>query len=317
MHIIITDAWMAKSRPVHLSGFRLLLAAFAFSIGVFVAGMGLYHWVFLTGVQAGWPGFVAVAELAAKTGINDKDRYVRENLDALAQRVGELQGKLAQMEVLSQRVAGLTGIATKDIAPPLGKGGALIADRSFTLEELDQMLRDLDQVSNTRNDYLTVVETTLFEQKLKKMMLPTQHPVANATLGSRFGWRIDPFTGRAALHSGLDFAGPQGTPIVAAAGGVVVVQEFQPAYGNVIEIDHGNDLVTRYAHMHRMIAKKGDLVKRGQKIGEIGTTGRSTGPHLHFEVMVSGQLQDPMQFLTAGESIKNLPQISARGAFKK
>lgn len=301
MHIIITDAWMAKSRPVHLSGLRLLLAGIALSIAIFIAGMALYRWVFLTGVQQGWPGFTTIANLTGQSDAHTKDRYVRENLDALAKRIGELQGKIAQIEVLSQRVAGLAGIAAKDIPPPLGKGGVLLEDKSFTVAQLDQLLNNLDQVSDTKNDYLTVVETTLFEQKLRKMMLPTQHPVANATLGSRFGWRIDPFTGRSALHAGLDFAGVQGTPIVAAAGGVVVTQEYQSAYGNVIEIDHGNDVVTRYAHMHTMLAKKGDLVKRGQKIGEIGSTGRSTGPHLHFEVSVQGQLQDPMRFLAAGD----------------
>jgi murein DD-endopeptidase MepM/ murein hydrolase activator NlpD len=123
-------------------------------------------------------------------------------------------------------------------------------------------------------------------------------------LGSLFGWRIDPFTGRSALHTGVDFQADFGTPILAAAGGVVVTQEFHPEYGNMIEIDHGNDLITRYAHASKTWVKKGDLIKRGQKIAEVGSTGRSTGKHLHFEVLVQGIPQDPLKFLAAG---RNLP----------
>jgi len=142
-------------------------------------------------------------------------------------------------------------------------------------------------------------------------MVPTQQPVKGSHLGSAFGWRIDPFTGRSALHTGLDFQAGPGMPILAAAGGVVVTQELHPAYGNMIEIDHGNNLVTRYAHASKVWVKKGDLVKRGQKIAEVGTTGRSTGPHLHFEVLVQGVPQNPQKFLAAG---RDLPLVRVAGA---
>jgi murein DD-endopeptidase MepM/ murein hydrolase activator NlpD len=144
------------------------------------------------------------------------------------------------------------------------------------------------------------METQLFDQKMKKMMLPTQAPVEGGTVGSGFGWRIDPFTGGSAIHEGLDFPAVSGTPIYAAAGGVVVVQQFHAQYGNMVEIEHGNDVITRYGHASRVLVKSGDVVKRGQKIAEIGTTGRSTGPHLHFEVLVSGVAQDPQKFLKLG-----------------
>lgn len=111
---------------------------------------------------------------------------------------------------------------------------------------------------------MAVLESRLFEQKIKKMMVPTQNPVPNANLGSVFGWRIDPITGHSALHTGLDFPASPGTAIFAAAGGVVVTQEYQPEYGNIIEVDHGNNLISRYAHSSR-VSVKGDLVKRGQK----------------------------------------------------
>jgi murein DD-endopeptidase MepM/ murein hydrolase activator NlpD len=142
------------------------------------------------------------------------------------------------------------------------------------------------------------------------MMVPTQKPVSTGVLGSAFGWRIDPITGGSALHTGLDFQAETGSPILAAAGGVVVTQEYHPAYGNMVEIDHGNELITRYAHSSKVFVKKGDLVKRGQKIAEVGTTGRSTGPHLHFEVWVEGVPQDPQKFLNAGSAVPGAQQLA-------
>jgi murein DD-endopeptidase MepM/ murein hydrolase activator NlpD len=109
-------------------------------------------------------------------------------------------------------------------------------------------------------------------------------------------------TGRSALHTGLDFPAPVSTPILAAAGGVVVRQEFHPEYGNMLEVDHGNELITRYGHSSKVFVKVGDLVKRGQKIAEVGNSGRSTGSHLHFEVLVQGIPQDPQKFLNQGQA---------------
>ena len=140
-------------------------------------------------------------------------------------------------------------------------------------------------------------------------MVPTQEPVAGGILGSPFGWRIDPVNGRSALHTGLDFPAEFGTPILAAAGGVVVTEEYHPGYGKLVEVNHGNDLMTRYAHASKVLVKKGDLIKRGQKIAEVGSTGRSTGSHLHFEVLVQGVFQDPQKFLLAGQ---NLPLMAAK-----
>jgi murein DD-endopeptidase MepM/ murein hydrolase activator NlpD len=157
---------------------------------------------------------------------------------------------------------------------------------------------------------MEVMESRLFEQKVRNMMVPTQLPVSDGNLGSSFGWRIDPFTGRSALHTGLDFQAFPGTSILAAAGGVVVTQEFRPDYGNMIEVDHGKDLITRYAHASKVYVKKGDLIKRGQKLGEVGTTGRSTGPHLHFEVLISGVPQDPRKFLYGNRPNPPVQQVA-------
>jgi murein DD-endopeptidase MepM/ murein hydrolase activator NlpD len=304
VHLIITDAWLAKSRAIHLSGTRMVLVTLAASLALMTMAAGLYHWVFLKGAREGWPVIGSLVRLVVKDEFEQRDRFMRENLDAMARRVGEMQAKMVQLEALGERVSGLAGVSPSEIRTPPARGGALVSGRPLSMEELQATLDDLDRLSGQRVDLLTVMESRLIDQKIRKMMIPTQQPVQSGNLGSSFGWRIDPFTGRSALHTGLDFQADPGTSIYAAAGGVVVTQEYHPAYGNMVEIDHGNDLVTRYAHSSRVLVKKGDLVKRGQKVAEVGTTGRSTGPHLHFEVLVQGVPQDPQKFLLAG---RNLP----------
>ena len=303
MHLIITDAWLAKSRAVHLSGTKLFVVGLIASLFLMLIAAGLYHWVFLKGAREGWPIVGSLVKFVAKDEFEHRDRFMRENLDAMAKKVGEMQAKMLQLESLGERVSGLAGISPAELSSG-GRGGALISAHPLSMDELQAVLADLEKNTGQRVDLLTVVESRLFDLKIHKMMIPTQHPVINGNLGSNFGWRIDPINGGSALHTGLDFQASAGTPIVAAAGGVVVTQEYHVAYGNMLEVDHGNDLVTRYAHASRVLVKKGDLIKRGQKIAEVGTTGRSTGPHLHFEVLVQGVPQDPQKFLNAGLSAK-------------
>lgn len=311
VHLIITDAWLAKSRAIHLSGTKLVVATLALSLGLMLVAAGLYHWVFLKGAREGWPVVGTLVKLIVKDEFEQRDRFMRENLDAMARKLGEMQAKMIQLEALGERVSGLAGVTPNEIKAPPGRGGALVSGRSLTMEELQATLADLDKLTEQRTDLMTVMESRLFDQKIKKMMVPTQQPVLAGNLGSSFGWRIDPFTGRSALHTGLDFQADPGTPILAAAGGVVVTQEFHPAYGNMVEIDHGNDLITRYAHASKVWVKKGDLIRRGQKLAEVGTTGRSTGPHLHFEVLVQGVPQDPQKFLLAGRNLAPQPVAKA------
>ncbi|MDP1741863.1 M23 family metallopeptidase [Polaromonas sp.] len=311
MHLIITDAWLAQSRAIYLSGTKLVVAGFVAALALMLVAAGMYHWVFLKGAREGWPVIGGLVKLMVRDEFEQRDRFLRENLDAMAKRLGEMQAKMMQLEALGERVSGLAGVNPNEIKTMPGRGGALVTGRSLTMEELQATLADLDKLTDQRVDLMTVMESRLFDQKIKKMMVPTQQPVASGALGSSFGWRIDPLNGRSALHTGLDFPAEPGTPILAAAGGVVVTQEYHPAYGNMVEVDHGNDLVSRYAHASRVWVKKGDLVKRGQKIADVGTTGRSTGPHLHFEVLVQGVFQDPQKFLTAGQKLPNSVALAA------
>jgi murein DD-endopeptidase MepM/ murein hydrolase activator NlpD len=303
VHLIITDAWLAKSRAIHLSGTKLLLAGVAASLLLMLTSVALYNLVILKGARDGWPVIGSLVRLVVKDEFAQRDQFLRENLDMMARKVGELQAKLMQLESLGERVSGLAGIPTPAAKTPQGSGGALVGGHPLSMDEIRATLADLDRLTNQHTDLLTVEESRLFEQKIKKMMVPTQRPITFGNIGSPFGWRIDPFTGRSALHTGMDFQAEIGTPILAAAGGVVVAQEVHPEYGNMVEIDHGNNLVTRYAHASKVLVKKGDLIRRGQEIAEVGTTGRSTGAHLHFEVLVQGVPQDPQKFLAAGENV--------------
>lgn len=312
MQLIITDAWLARSRAVQLSGIKLAAFGVLLSLVLMLVSAGLYHLVFLKGAREGWPVVGAFLRFVVKDEFAQRDRYLRENLDVMAKKLGEMQAKMNQLESLGERVSSLAGVNQASVAKKPGQGGALVTGRSLSMDELQATLADLELLTDQRTELMAVLESKLFEKKVGTLMMPTSAPMKNSEIGSSFGWRIDPFTGGSALHTGLDFVAETGEPILAAAGGIVLAQEFHPAYGNVLEIDHGNQLVTRYAHASRVHVKKGDLIKRGQHVADVGNSGRSTGPHLHFEVLVQGVPQDPQIFLKAGARL-NLAQTNVGG----
>lgn len=303
MYLIITDAGRSQTRSIQISLVQLAGAGLLFTVLAVLLAAFFYQIVILKGAREGWPIVGTLVQKFVQDDSIQRDRYVQENVDVMARRLGEMQAKLLQIESLGERVSGLAGLNAGDLRRTPGRGGVLLDGRSLSLEELGRHLSTLQAQTEANDEFLSRAEARLFEQRIQKSMIPTQAPVAGVDRGSAFGWRIDPLTGRSALHTGLDFPADVGTPIQAAAGGVVIATELHPAYGNMIDIDHGNELVSRYAHASKVLVKKGDLVKRGQKIAEVGNTGRSTGPHLHFEVLVKGIPQDPLPFLAAGERL--------------
>jgi len=161
---------------------------------------------------------------------------------------------------------------------------------------IESMSRGIDH----RLDELNLIESELLSRTVRSKLLPSSQPLEIGAYGSGFGWRLDPFTGQRAMHEGIDFSAPVGTPILAAAAGVVVFAGWDAAYGRQVDVDHGQGLVTRYAHASKLHVKRGDIVKQGQKIAEVGSSGRSTGPHLHFEVRINNVAQDPRKYLQTG-----------------
>jgi murein DD-endopeptidase MepM/ murein hydrolase activator NlpD len=229
---------------------------------------------------------------------------VQGHLNAMAVRLGELQAQLLQLDGLGDRLAQMAGMKPKDLPPPTdpgkapGRGGpAPTLSRDLSVDEFASMLSDLSRGVEERSDQLTVLEALLVSSSVNKKFLPTLAPVEGGWLSSSFGWRIDPFTGQKSFHEGLDFPAEPGTTIAAAASGKVIFADLHPQYGKLLEIDHGNGLVTRYAHCSRLFVREGDLVVRGQKVAAVGSTGRATGPHLHFEVRLNGVPQNPARFL--------------------
>ena len=230
--------------------------------------------------------------------------YLDNNLQLMASRLGELQARVLQLDALGDRVSGLAGVKreSRPVAPAVkpGQGGPYLPaplSASELQAEIDRLSGEVDR----RTDDLAFLEFKLLEKRVRDRLLPTTLPVKNAALGSFFGPRIDPIIGLRSMHEGLDFAAAEGTPVVSAADGVVRTASPHPEFGNMIDIDHGDGLISRYAHLSRIDVVPGALVKRGENIGAVGTTGRSTGPHLHFEVRMFGVAQNPAHFLRQGD----------------
>jgi murein DD-endopeptidase MepM/ murein hydrolase activator NlpD len=222
--------------------------------------------------------------------------FAVEQLGALSGRLFKLESQAGQ---LSERMGVMQGAAVKQDARAQTRksdsGGPLLPPRPGfdALGDLDALQARLVHVERQ----LGIVSDAASLQNLALMRLPTRLPLDGAELGSPFGNRDDPITGRRAFHSGLDFAAGPGTIIHAAAGGTVVFAGFRPDFGWVVDIEHGNGLTTRYAHASRLMVKAGALVMPGDAIAAVGSSGRSTGPHLHFEVLHNGEATDPRRYL--------------------
>jgi murein DD-endopeptidase MepM/ murein hydrolase activator NlpD len=303
MQILITHDGMARTRSLNFSRFQLAAAASAIVVALLLLSGTVYHFIFLTAAREGWPVVSQLVKLVVRDEFAQRDRFMRENLDAMAQKVGDMQARMIHLEAMGDRLSGLAGVKGDDLKamqhpePVHGPaGGPFVPLDHPSLDELNQALKAMEQQADLRGDLFTLTESRLFEARLATLMIPSSKPV-DGPVGSGFGFRSDPFTGRAALHTGLDFTADPGTPIAAAAGGVVHSTDWHPQYGHLLEIDHGNGLITRYAHTSKILVKEGDLVKRGQVVAQVGTTGRSTGPHLHFEVLLDGVPQNPTRFL--------------------
>ncbi len=309
MQIILLHPRLTHARSVTLTRRHLIILLLAFVLSI-VGGAALLSYVAVSRA-ASMPAPVRdMLGQSVATDAAEQDKYLKENLALMARRLGEMQAQLMRLDALGERVQGLAGVKPTEFnfREKPGQGGMEpssmdgTSSRDITLSEFQALLDGMGHDLERRADYLNVVESALMSDKIQSRLLPTIQPVNVAYNASTFGRRVDPFSGRISMHEGIDFAAPSGTPILAAAGGVVTTAEFHPQYGNMIEVDHGNDMITRYAHASRLVRNVGDIVRRGQHIADIGTTGRSTGPHLHFEVRIKGVAQDPHKFLLAGAS---------------
>ena len=320
MQIIVVSSRFSKAISLTLTVRQIALTALAVIVLVMALSGTLSYMTLRHAAEFNVPFLQSVVAGAQEDENKKTQDLVRDNLKAIASKVGQLQAQLLHLDSLGERLSAVVGIKPTDlsagdtrsrasgsnVAKTTGskvetgdRGGPLITTSQYRMsaEELGQEVDRLLARAELQTDYLSVVDTTLLDRRIAKNRLPTVLPVNALWNASAFGWRNDPFTQQKALHEGVDFSAEVGTPIVAAANGVVIAAEIHPEYGNLVEIDHANEYSSRYAHMSTMLVSPGQLVKRGQHIGNVGNTGRSTGPHLHFEVRYKGAAVNPARFL--------------------
>lgn len=303
MQIILVHPGLRQARTINIGRRALVLAGLALLL-VLGSASGLLSYVTLRHAVHGQLPMLGPALPRATAPATPEDT-VQRNIDAIAVRLGELQARLARLDALGERVASMAGLSGVDLgvlAAPPGRGGAMAVGegRSLSLDELGRAVDRTADAFAQQSGELSLLEAELLYREVSARLVPSARPLPDALVGSRFGSRIDPFTGRYAAHDGVDFGAPVGAPILAAAAGVVVHAGRNPGYGNYVDVDHGNGLLTRYAHASRLEVAEGEIVGQGQKLAEVGSSGRSTGPHLHFEVHVDGVPRDPLPYLRGG-----------------
>ena len=304
MEIILVSGFRrGASRRVHLGrgGAALLLCI---GLGLILGAAFLGH-RFTPGAPdtesdlyvAAWAGEIR----SLQREVIEAKRATSDNLDALALRIGDLQARMLRLDALGHRLVDMAQLDGDEFhfaaSPPLGgadpRGGGEPSSLMNVSGELDTLLRRLDD----RALKLWAIEGELMRAKLHAEVVPSGRPVRQGWISSVFGWRTDPFSGKRSFHEGIDFAGKFRSDIVAVASGVVRRVDDYTGLGKTVEIDHGGGYTTRYAHNDRILVTEGETVKKGQPIALLGNTGRSTGPHLHFEVRLDGKAVNPIDFV--------------------
>jgi murein DD-endopeptidase MepM/ murein hydrolase activator NlpD len=241
-------------------------------------------------------------DLATQRAMIEKTReVVDDQVAALATRVGQMQAQLIRLDALGRHLTEVAklerGEFDFDRPPAVGGPRAEAAGAGPVVPTLEDMLDSVEAAIDDRGRQLTALQNLILTRELARQIVPGGRPVESGYISSLYGQRTDPFDGRNAFHSGLDFAGTAGTRVLAVADGIVSHAGVDGGYGRLIEITHGNGYVTRYAHNAKLLVEPGQTVKRGDPIALMGSTGRSTGTHLHFEVLRDGRSVDPLSFV--------------------
>jgi len=225
-----------------------------------------------------------------------------KNLDALSARLSTLQAHLLRLDALGSRLIEIANISDKEfnMLEPPGLGGPLMMTEQNSLGVIDfvEALQAVSQSVEDRSEKFTAMESMLLDSNIQSQILPEGSPVTGGWTSSLFGWRTDPISGKKGFHDGIDFAGRSGSNVSSVAAGIVTWSGRHSGYGKMVEISHGNGYVTRYAHNKKNLVAVGDRVEKGQKIAVMGSSGRSTGPHVHFEVVHNGKHVNPRKFVS-------------------
>ncbi len=305
MKIIIVSKHHGSSRSITLGSWtRVLLSVCMLGMPV-AAGVLGYH-LFLDQNSAGgvnadsrraWQQ--ALAE--QKEQVDQSRRQAEADVSALALRLAELQARLIRLDALGERLTTITKLDPSefvfDQAPALGGPESIGSDSTYTPPDFLQALDVLSEQIEAREQLLETFDSSLSQRKLQNDMFIAGRPIVKGWMSSHFGRRTDPFTGKSAWHGGVDFAGKEGSSIISVAAGLVTWSGLRDGYGQMIEVSHGGGFSTRYAHNKENNVHVGDVIKKGQVIALMGSSGRSTGPHVHFEVYKNGRAVDPASYI--------------------
>ena len=302
MKLIIIDSLSGKQR--FLLAHPLLVGLVLASLTSLVATTGYVAYKF--GVEEATLSSDMVSRWQELLGeqrdtLEDLQQEAQHNLDATTLRLAQLQARMMRLDALGERLIKTAHLDAGefDFSQLPGMGGPDVSTMPVQQSSLvsAERLHRLAQDIEDREQQLAVLDLLLMTQKTKKDFSPTGRPVQRGWMSSGYGYRSDPITGRRAWHQGVDFAGKAGANIIASAAGMVTFAGEKGGYGKMVEINHGDDYTTRYGHQQQLSVQTGDVVRRGEVLGELGTSGRSTGPHVHFEVFKNGRTVDPASYI--------------------
>jgi murein DD-endopeptidase MepM/ murein hydrolase activator NlpD len=300
MNIIIVSKKHGRSRMVS----SWMLAPMLLLLLTLIAGVGYVGYQYLTPKEAAIINADATMQwlerLESQSSEVDKARvYTEEQINALRIRLAQLQARLTRLDALGERLVDVANLdqGEFDFSLPPAVGGPESDTLDYTPPDFVLVLDELAAQLDNREQQLRVLNSLLGDRKIQSETFVAGRPIKRGWMSSRYGYRNDPFTGKLAWHDGVDFAGKDGSDIVAVASGVVTWAGSRYGYGELVEINHGNGYVTRYAHCNEILVEVGDVVKKADIIALMGSTGRSTGPHVHFEVLLSGKSVDPAKYI--------------------
>lgn len=307
MKIIIVNKGHVQARSFTLGGWtRALLSVCLLGIPAFVGAWG-YSWL----VSEDKSNFFNVdtkswTDILARESERERERKTSKaqadaQLEALTAKVAELQARLLRLDALGERLTAAANLDQGEFdfsqIPALGGPSQSKPDAAYTAPDIFSAIDQLDHQIQSREQQLNTLDALLASRDLTQEISVYGAPVANTWVSSDFGYRTDPFTGKTAFHSGIDFSAREGSKVTTVAAGVINWVGRHPEYGNLVEVNHGAGYVTRYAHNKTNLVKLGDVVKKGQLIALSGSTGRSTAPHVHFEVYKNGRVVDPAAYI--------------------
>lgn len=305
MNIIILNNSKGHSRTLHLPAWLPWMLAAVLVVIPCLAGVGAYYSAYHVDdpllsddVAKRWQSDVSEHQ-AQVADLNERSQ---RELRALTLKLGDVQARLVRLDALGERLVEVAGIRADEFdfsaAPALG--GPESSDEAlanYRPPAFVDALNDLSVTLDRREQQLDILENLLNNKHIERQASLSGRPVSRGWMSSRYGYRTDPFRGNLAMHKGVDFAGKDGSDIVATASGVVTYSGDRYGYGLMVEINHGNGLSTRYGHAKELLVKSGDIVKPGERIALMGSSGRSTGPHVHYEVIKDGRQVNPQPYI--------------------